>query len=473
MKYIQLCTAFFFILTTISSRAQHTNSKPRIIVLTDIENEPDDAMSLVRYLTYANQFDTEGLIATTSIHQKNKLATWRIREIVQAYKKVYSNLIQHEDGYPKAEVLLGLIKEGKADYGMQAVGKGMDSEGSQLIIDAVDNDDPRPVWVLAWGGPNCLAQALWKVKETRSQAQQKKFIAKLRIYTISDQDDSGPWIRKNFKDLFYIVSPGFHSLGGYHHATWTGISGDKFHGRFPGANFPIVDNPWLDTHIRSKGELGKQYPHMEFLMEGDSPSFMYLINNGLGNAEHPDWGSWGGRYERYQPRTEKWFLEPETRPIWTNAQDEVLGKDGSWHTGNKETIWRWREAYQNDFVARMDWTILPFEKANHPPVVNLKSAELIKAKIGDKIELDASDSTDPDGDVLHYNWFHYGEPGGYTISSGRTAEPVKITDANRAKASLTIPKAGRLGMMHLIVAVTDSGQPALTRYKRVVIDVQP
>jgi hypothetical protein len=37
--------------------------KPRVLVLTDIENEPDDAMSMVWFLTYANHFDIEGLVA--------------------------------------------------------------------------------------------------------------------------------------------------------------------------------------------------------------------------------------------------------------------------------------------------------------------------------------------------------------------------------------------------------------------------
>ena len=60
------------------------------------------------------------------------------------------------------------------------------------------------MWVLVWGGPNCLAQALWKVKATRSESELKSFVSKLRVYAISDQDDSGVWIRKTFKDLFYI-----------------------------------------------------------------------------------------------------------------------------------------------------------------------------------------------------------------------------------------------------------------------------
>ena len=467
--FIKLLAIGFFFSFNIFSNAQE---KPRVFVLTDIENEPDDAMSLVRFLTYSNQFDVEALVATTSVHQKHDTAAWRILEILDAYDKVRDNLLIHESGYPSADYLRSVVREGRTDYGMHAVGKGMDSPGSDLLIKTVDKDDDRPVWVLVWGGPNCLAQALWKIKETRTAKELKRFVSKLRVYTISDQDDSGPWIRKTFPDLFYIASPGFHSLGGYHNATWTGISGDHFHGRFSTGNFDIVDNPWLDVHIRSKGPLGAQYPFAKYLMEGDTPSFLYLINNGLGDSEHPDWGSWGGRYEFYQPRTEKWFLEPETRPLWTNAQDEVLGDDGNWHTNNKATIWRWRTAYQNDFSARMDWTIKSYNEANHPPVAKLNCDERITAKVGDRIDLSAEGSTDPDGDSLSYKWFYYGEPGTFTIATARTGDTLKIEDADKANARFVVPKKyGRLGTMHIILAVTDNGTPALTRYKRVIVTV--
>lgn len=262
--------------------------KLRVVVLTDIENEPDDAQSMVRFLTYSNQWDVEALVATTSVHQKNKTAAYKIRQIVEAYGKVRDNLLIHEPGYPEAGYLRSVLREGRTDYGMSAVGNGMDSPGSDMIIQVVDHKDRRPVWVLVWGGPNCLAQALWKVRAMRSPDDVDKFVAKLRIYTISDQDDSGPWIRKTFTNLFYIASPGFHAGGAYHYVTWSGISGDKFHGRFVGADFSIVDNPWFDKHIRSKGPLGVLHPFTKFLMEGDTPSFLYLIDNGLGDPERPD-----------------------------------------------------------------------------------------------------------------------------------------------------------------------------------------
>lgn len=449
--------------------------KPRVFVLTDIENEPDDAMSLVRFLTYSNQWDVEGLVATTSVHQQNETAAWRIREIVGAYGEVRDNLELHEPGYPTAEQLMSLIREGRPAYGMAAVGEGMDSPGSELLIEVVDRDDPRPVWVTAWGGPNVLAQALWKIQATRSAEDQEKFISKLRVYTISDQDDSGPWMRKTFPNLFYIASPGTHEGGAYHFATWSGISGDNFHGRFVGADFEIVDNPWLDKQIRSKGPLGAQYPWMKYLMEGDTPSFFNLINNGLSDPEHPDWGGWGGRYEFYTPRLQKWFFEPENRPFWTDAEDEVPGFDGKWHTGNHETIWRWRAAYQNDFSARMDWTIKPYDEANHPPVPKLGHSNRLQAKPNARVDLSAEGSTDPDGDELSYQWFYYGEAGTFTVATARSGQPLVIEDSDQSTAWFTVPtkRVLRNGTMHIILSVTDNGTPPLTRYQRVIVDVQP
>lgn len=450
--------------------------KSRVFVLTDIENEPDDAQSMVRFLTYCNQWDVEGLVATTSVHQKTETAAWRIREIVEAYGKVRDNLLIHEPDYPTADFLLDGIGEGLPIYGMDAVGEGKDSQGSERLIQAVDKDDPRPLWVLVWGGPNVLAHALWMVRATRSPEQVDQFVSRLRVYTISDQDDSGPWLRKNFTDLFYICSPGYAAGGAYHHAIWSGISGDKFWGRFVGADFSLVDNPWLDKHVRGKGPLGAQHPQSKFLMEGDTPTFLNLISNGLSNPEHPDWGGWGGRYEFYTPRTQKWFPEPETRPFWADGVDEVMGADGNWHTTNKATIWRWRAAFQNDFAARMDWTIKPYDQANHPPVIELGHADRPIAKPGERVELSA-EATDPDGDTVSYEWFFYGEAGTLTTANPRSGQPFEIQDSDLPEASFTVPTsrvmAPGTGTIHIILAVTDDGTPSLTRYRRVIVDVKP
>lgn len=452
-------------------------AQPRVFVLTDIENEPDDAMSLVRFLTYANHFDTEGLVATTSIHQRSRVAPQRIRRIVEAYGKVRDNLELHEPGYPTGEHLLSLVSEGLPAYGMEGVGEGKDSAGSELLIRALDRDDPRPLWVPVWGGPNVLGQALWKIRATRPAEATARAVAKLRVYAISDQDDSGPWLRREFPELFYIVSPGFNAGGAYHHATWSGISGDHFHARCDGADFQLVTNEWLERNIRRKGPLGAEYPHWEYLMEGDTPSFLGLINNGLNAPEHPDWGGWGGRYERYTPRPQKWHLFPETRPIWSDADDEVLGIDGRWHDDNHATIWRWREACQNDFAARMDWTIRPFADANHPPAPKLGHAARLTAKPGERVELSAEGTSDPDGDAISYEWSYYNEAGTFPLSNARSGQPLEIANFDQPQASFSVPTtrvmAPGTGTMHIILAVTDHGTPRLTRYARVIIDVTP
>lgn len=460
---------YVFLLFSIRHLYAQPSEKLRVLILTDIENEPDDTQSMVRFLTYSNQWDIEGIVATTSIHQRDRTAPESIRKIVNAYDKVRSNLLLHEKGFPETAFLLGIIKSGYPKCGMEAVGEGKDSEGSEWIIKQADKNDPRPLWIPVWGGANCLAQALWKVKMTRTPDEVAKFVAKLRVYTISDQDDSGPWIRKNFPQLFYIASPGFHANGAYHYATWSGISGDKFHGRFSGANFGIVDNPWLEQHIRKNhGPLGEEYPAVKFLMEGDTPTFLYLIPNGLGDSEHPDYGSWGGRYEFYTPRTQKWFYEPETRPLWADAVDEVMGIDSSYQTSNKATIWRWREAFQHDFAARMDWCVKSYKEANHPPVAKLSHAHLLKVKSGEKVQLSAKGSTDPDGNILKYDWIYYAEPGTYGNKNG-----IQINDKTKAEAWFVAPKVTQPETIHIVLAVSDNGTPSLTRYQRVIATVFP
>jgi len=186
-------------------------------------------------------------------------------------------------------------------------------------------------------------------------------------------------------------------------------------------------------------------------------------------------GTPGGRYEFYTPRMRSWYLNQETRPIWSDAEDEVMGIDGRWHEGNHETIWRWREAFQNDFSARMDWTIKDKSEANHPPTPKLDHPTELTAKKGDRVNLSAQGSSDPDGDALSYEWFCYKEAGTFPVSSARSGQPITIQNADQPKAWFEVPARRVMppgtGTIHIILAVTDHGSPRLTRYKRVIVDV--
>jgi hypothetical protein len=469
--------------------AAHVDSlqgHPRVVIISDIGNEPDDQMSLVRLLLYSNQIDVEALVASTSTWQKTAVHPETMRALIKAYGEVRPNLLLHAAGWPAAEELQNRVFSGQSGYGMAATGSELQSEGAQAIIRAVDRNDERPVWISIWGGANTLAQALIRVRATRSPEAVERFVEKLRVYSISDQDDAGPWIRREFPDLFYIVQPSTPSGGEYYYATWTGISGDAYYRNGAGANFETVTNEWLDANIRAKGPLGKMYPRFLFIMEGDTPSFLNLIDNGLNAYRRPDWGGWGGRYIFRQPYG-------ETHAIWTQggdlfsrvtSQDAVPGADGKEHISDQATIWRWREAFQHDFAARMSWTTAAYMNANHAPLIEINGQDgttplQITAQVGSPVVLDAGKTHDPDGNALTYHWFHYAEAGGtdaslaaLTISGGDTSRAIVIPTATCRPAWLPMPAhCPDSGTAHIILAVTDNGSPSLTSYRRVILSV--
>lgn len=451
--------------------------RPRVLVLTDMGADPDDEQSLVRLLLYANQIDIEGLVATTSCWHQNSIRPDFIATILNAYEKVQPNLLRHESGYPTADLLRTKVKNGLPKYGMSGVGEGMDSEGSDWIIQALERDDDRPLWISVWGGPNTLAQALHKINRTKSAAEAKRLIAKLRVYTISDQDDSGAWMRRTFPDLFYIVTPG----DDYGQSTWVGIN--NVH---DGIDNTTVSNPWFAENIQQgHGPLGAVYPDVSWGFEGDTPAFLGVIPNGLNVMDQPNWGGWGGRYELSIPDFDTIGeggsiveREPVTRPIWTNASDTYtpylpstykrsVEKHAQSFTGNQVTLWRWRDDFQNDFAARMDWCTQSYAEANHPPVPHLNHSDRLTVKSGEGVTLDAYGSSDPDGDSISYLWFNYPEAGTYNqlISTGGAE--------NFDRFRFTAPKVDKEVTVHFILKLTDKGSPALTRYKRVIVTVTP
>lgn len=426
--------------------------RARLIVLTDIGGDPDDQQSMVRLMTYANEFDIEGLIASASGTpgelKEHVVRPGLISDIVNGYAQVRPNLARHAEGFPAPEELQRVVKSGNRFRGVDAIGAGRDSEGSNWIISVVDKADTRPVNVAIWGGPTDLAQALWRVRNDRSENELRRFVSNLRVHAIGHQDDSGPWILANFPGLFYVLSAADPNDVSGRPRKGADRRQSVYRGMYLGGDESLTSREWIDTNVRAgHGPLGALYPVKTWtapnphgvLKEGDTPSWFYFLDNGLNDPEHPERGGWGGRFRKL------------TGNVYTDAAE------------GRESVWRWRPAFQNDFAARMDWCA--GDTANHAPEAVVAGPGL-EIGSGTLVSLDASGSRDRDGNPLTYRWSVYKEAG--TYDGG-----VELRGADGPKLEFIAPDVGAPRTIHLILEVTDNGTPALTAYRRTIITVQP
>ena len=434
------------------------DDRPRLIVLTDIGGDPDDTQSLIRLLVHANEFEIEALIASASgTPGELKEAVTRtdlIEQIVAAYGKVRDNLAQHAKGFPAANDLREKIVAGNPQRGWNHVGEGHDTPASKRIIAIVDRDDPRPVNITIWGGQTDLAQALWRVQQDRGDSGFREFASRLRVYDISDQDGIASKMRQQFPGLFYILAkapPGEDKRQG------------AYRGMYLGGDESLTSREWVDAHVRvDHGPLGALYPTKTWtapnphatLKEGDTPSWFYFLSLGLSDPAHPEWGGWGGRFQR------------EGDAGWYRDAEDRVDDDQS----ARATVWRWRPCFQNEFQARMDWCVKTVDEANHPPlaVVNGDETKQVlrhSARPDETISFDAARSGDPDGDRLSFHWWSYAEAGSYPGD-------VSLADDTSVTAKLPVPADAAGKSIHVILQVTDDGEPPLTAFRRMVVDVR-
>jgi Cellulose-binding Sde182, nucleoside hydrolase-like domain/Cellulose-binding protein Sde0182, C-terminal domain len=451
------------------------SEKKRVIVMTDFYKDPDDKQSMIRFLTYANEFDVEGLIATSLAYGTGEVHPEWIKDLIDEYGKVLGNLRKHERPgfrYPSVSELKSVVKEGAhvvrklkgrskgfavpypkgardsrtCSPALNWIGPGKDTPASDHIIHVVDKKDLRPVWVVIWGGPMDLAQALWRVRHDRTVTQTAEFVSKLRVYQVSWQDTGAVWIWQQFPNLFLIQTS--VAMGGMDH------EGD-----------PASRNgAWLNKNVRhGHGALGAQYPQAgrtDGVKEGDSPSFLYLLAPGLSDPDHPQWGGWGGRFRPYGGGTNFYVDARDRRPDTSDAAAE-----------KRWTVGRWNKQRNQDFAARMDWCVQSYGNANHNPVAHLNgdgSTNVLKttAAPGQMVHLSADGSSDPDGNGLSYRWWQYREAGSYRGA-------INITGSHSKNAGFTAPSVDSPKTIHIILELTDNGRPPLTSYRRLIVTVDP
>jgi hypothetical protein len=195
----------------------------------------------------------------------------------------------------------------------------------------------RPLNIAIWGGQTDLAQALWRVRNDRGAAGLMTFVARCRVFDIADQDKIADWMRTEFRGMSYILA---NAPAGRDKREGT------FRGMYLGGDLALTSREWVEQNIRSKGPLGALYPVKTStapnphgcMKEGDTPSWFFFLPPGGNDPRDPTKPGWGGQYRK----------EPDG---WYRDFPMEQGRDP------RETVYRWRPAFQADFAKRMGWCV--------------------------------------------------------------------------------------------------------------------
>ncbi len=409
------------------------SARTRIMIETDAPGgDPDDEASLVRFFLYLNEWDVEGLIGTRGPAQSRLGVSGkdRILQYIDDYERVYANLKVHKGDYPEPDRLRRITKQCHEG-----------NEGRDFVVVVLDKDDSRPIWYLNWGTneeddkPTALREALDYVRQTRTDAEYRCFAGRIHYVAVCKND---------------FLGPHRHVLGFYMDTFYPTMDGGRWYHRWR----PLTEHAGgfdVDRDIKTgHGPLCAEYTIQK---EGDTPSFMHLIPNGLNVPGRPAWGGWSGRYSLNRDRSMWWCNQRDT---WQGA------------TNRDNTLTRWVVHIQHDFKARADWCLAEtFAGANHEPMPcvqgdTLQDVVFVEVRAGTTLPLSAAGSEDPDGDSLRYRWVYYPEAGTFT------GEVVIEADTSQV-CVVHVPSNAADKTIHVILQVTDEGEPPLTRYRRVVL----
>ena len=473
--------------------------KPRTIVTTD--GELDDVDSFIRMLLYSNEYKVEGLIVSSSqwhykgdgkgtkftsememtkkIYGERTELRWPgeqwIYDLVDAYGKVYPNLIKHSKDYPTHKYLKDRIRIGNIDFEGEM---SKDTPGSDFIKEKLLDDDMSPLYLQVWGGTNTIARALKSIEDTYKSTPQwdkiyKKVCQKAILYAILDQDATyKKYIEPNWKDVkVYYNAKQFWSFAYF----WKRSVPQELHpyleGKFMGdiinnhgpllkmyysygdGNPPLgeIDDIYSSMEKAKKNQWGS-FGQYDFISEGDSPAFLHLVDVGLDNLTNPQDGGWGGRLVQSTVTPTRWEdgkAAADFNPF-TQKMDDAYAQT------------RWIPVIQNDFAARADWCIKDFKNANHAPKVTVV-AKKISGRVGQKINISPKVS-DVDGNNVSVKFWQYKEV-------GSVKDDVVISQKGNI-ADINIPQTAQKGdIVHIIVEAQDNGVPILTSYQRVVVTI--
>jgi len=462
--------------------------RPRLIILADMGNEPDEEQQMVHMLVNSNEFELEGLVAVTGkfLNEKHSRPKKRIvhpelfHKLIDGYAEVVDNLKLHADGWPEPAYLHSITQPGQPKYGIADVGEGKSSPGSRLIQKALNRDDPRPLNIVVNAGSNTLAQALYDCRANYNQSELKKLVGKLRVFENGAQDNAGAWICHEFPTIHWIRSN--HQTYGYM-GQGNGV-GPHVWKPYPKTN--QGQHRWAEQHImHNHGSLGALYPYRfkgnGFLEGGGTIPWLGLVNKGLYDTGQPSWGGWSGRFTAAKQKN-VWSRHKDVKAdeqkstdfyVYTESSDNWTDPESGIRYANEFTpVWRWRRAMLNNAQARFDWCVQPFAKANHHPIAafndNMDNVIVrLNAQPGQILKLDASVSTDPDGDTLNFKWFIYPEAGSYKGS-------IIIQNNTQSTTEFKVPEKAAGKQIHLILQVHDTNPiVSLYDYRRIVIEIGP
>ena len=454
--------------------------KPRVIATTD--GEIDDMSTMVRFLLYSCDYDIAAIVQNNSRFQRNGHSKDKASDLIpgkkgpwfpvmmEAYKTLVPQLRKHNPDYPTAEYLTSVMRVGNENprdlYVDPSEMQTQNTEGEKLIIQVLLDDDPRPVHIGCWGGANTVASALWRLKYSGdyTKAQFKKAAAKVRIYCIWYQDGGGQWIEDNVTEAQMFQAWGWSYTWDY------GSGGGGRDTANPAEVVAYMTPEWFQKNQKQNHGVLASLSPQNFVSEGDTPSWLNLINNGL--EAHVDYtlGGWGGRAIVPHPDTKPNYLtdDPGASNCGERASRQSVTDDGD----VKKMNWRWIIAAQNDFAARLDWCVKEVDQANHAPVAKFNGTTVedgplvkINAAPGEVVSLDARGSTDRDKDTLSYTWWVYTEAGSY-------GKAVAIEKPTAAKTSMTIPADAAGKTIQVILEVTDNGSPPLKGWRRAIVTVK-